>query len=232
LQKQIESCFDQIAATKAGREPDVQGEFIGLAEGGSPQRTGSAWELEHVRQTADGPTSHYLARKTCRGHRGTPPEEGLKQAHRPPKHQSDTPGRCFFYVRVWAEPVVEWLPARIALRFPRREDPLLKRKSCLLVDKIESNLGRAEIFAWLMYRALTLLITWEVFSRYALDHPHSWAFDVDDHDVRHADHDGGRVHAGKTATCAATCCTVLSSRDAGDDRPHLYLVFFIPACSL
>ena len=26
--------------------------------------------------------------------------------------------------------------------------------------------------------ALTLLITWEVYSRYALDHPHPWAFDV------------------------------------------------------
>jgi TRAP-type mannitol/chloroaromatic compound transport system permease small subunit len=26
--------------------------------------------------------------------------------------------------------------------------------------------------------ALTLLITWEVFSRYVLNHPHAWAFDV------------------------------------------------------
>jgi TRAP-type mannitol/chloroaromatic compound transport system permease small subunit len=28
------------------------------------------------------------------------------------------------------------------------------------------------------HRGLTLLISWEVFSRYALDHPHAWAFDV------------------------------------------------------
>ena len=32
-------------------------------------------------------------------------------------------------------------------------------------------------FSWLII-GLTLLITWEVFSRYALDEPHAWAFDA------------------------------------------------------
>jgi TRAP-type mannitol/chloroaromatic compound transport system permease small subunit len=32
-------------------------------------------------------------------------------------------------------------------------------------------------FSWLIV-SLTLLISWEVFSRYALDHPHAWAFDA------------------------------------------------------
>ena len=34
-----------------------------------------------------------------------------------------------------------------------------------------------QAFSWLIV-GLTLMITWEVFSRYVLDHPHSWAFDV------------------------------------------------------
>src|SRR5215218_10196298 len=45
----------------------------------------------------------------------------------------------------------------------------------LTIDKISTFVGKA--FSWLIV-ALTLMITWEVFSRYALDHPHSWAFDV------------------------------------------------------
>jgi TRAP-type mannitol/chloroaromatic compound transport system permease small subunit len=45
----------------------------------------------------------------------------------------------------------------------------------LAIDKISTFVGQA--FSWLIV-ALTLLITWEVFSRYALDEPHSWAFDV------------------------------------------------------
>ena len=45
----------------------------------------------------------------------------------------------------------------------------------LTVDKISTFIGQA--FSWLIV-ALTLLITWEVFSRYALDKPHAWAFDV------------------------------------------------------
>ena len=45
----------------------------------------------------------------------------------------------------------------------------------LTVDKISTFVGQA--FSWLIV-ALTLLITWEVFSRYVLDAPHAWAFDV------------------------------------------------------
>lgn len=45
----------------------------------------------------------------------------------------------------------------------------------LFVDKLSTFVGHA--FSWLIV-SLTLLISWEVFSRYALDHPHAWAFDV------------------------------------------------------
>jgi TRAP-type mannitol/chloroaromatic compound transport system permease small subunit len=45
----------------------------------------------------------------------------------------------------------------------------------LAVDKISSWVGQA--FSWLIV-ALTAMITWEVFSRYVLDSPHAWAFDV------------------------------------------------------
>lgn len=49
------------------------------------------------------------------------------------------------------------------------------QKLLLLVDKVSTFVGQA--FSWLIV-SLTLLISWEVFSRYALDHPHPWAFDV------------------------------------------------------
>jgi TRAP-type mannitol/chloroaromatic compound transport system permease small subunit len=49
------------------------------------------------------------------------------------------------------------------------------QKLLLFVDKISTFIGHA--FSWLIV-ALTLLISWEVFSRYALDAPHAWAFDV------------------------------------------------------
>ena len=45
----------------------------------------------------------------------------------------------------------------------------------LTIDKISTFVGQA--FSWLIV-ALTLMISWEVFSRYVLDHPHAWAFDV------------------------------------------------------
>jgi TRAP-type mannitol/chloroaromatic compound transport system permease small subunit len=45
----------------------------------------------------------------------------------------------------------------------------------LLVDRLSTWVGQA--FSWLIV-GLTLLISWEVFSRYALNHPHAWAFDV------------------------------------------------------
>jgi TRAP-type mannitol/chloroaromatic compound transport system permease small subunit len=49
------------------------------------------------------------------------------------------------------------------------------QKFLLFIDKLSTKVGQA--FSWLIV-ALTLLISWEVFSRYALDNPHAWAFDV------------------------------------------------------
>ncbi len=49
------------------------------------------------------------------------------------------------------------------------------QKLLLTVDRISTFVGQS--FSWLIV-ALTLMISWEVFSRYALDHPHPWAFDV------------------------------------------------------
>lgn len=43
------------------------------------------------------------------------------------------------------------------------------------VDKISSWVG--QVFAWLAL-ALTLLISWEVFSRYVLNKPNAWSFDL------------------------------------------------------
>lgn len=45
----------------------------------------------------------------------------------------------------------------------------------LAVDRLSTWIGQA--FAWLIV-ALTALIGWEVFSRYVLNSPHSWAFDI------------------------------------------------------
>ncbi len=49
-------------------------------------------------------------------------------------------------------------------------------KSLLLaVDRASTLLG--QVFAWVIV-ALTLMISWEVFSRYVLNAPHDWALDV------------------------------------------------------
>ena len=45
----------------------------------------------------------------------------------------------------------------------------------LFVDKLSTWVGQA--FSWLIV-ALTVHITWEVYSRYVLDHPRAWAFDA------------------------------------------------------
>jgi TRAP-type mannitol/chloroaromatic compound transport system permease small subunit len=45
----------------------------------------------------------------------------------------------------------------------------------LLVDRLSTGLG--QFFAWLIV-SLTLMITWEVFSRYVLNSPHDWALDA------------------------------------------------------
>jgi TRAP-type mannitol/chloroaromatic compound transport system permease small subunit len=49
------------------------------------------------------------------------------------------------------------------------------QKLFLTIDKISTFVGQA--FSWLIV-SLTFMISWEVFSRYVLDKPHSWAFDV------------------------------------------------------
>lgn len=49
------------------------------------------------------------------------------------------------------------------------------QKLLLSVDKMSTWIGHA--FSWLIV-ALTLFISWEVFSRYALDAPHAWAYDA------------------------------------------------------
>ena len=48
------------------------------------------------------------------------------------------------------------------------------QKLLLFVDKISTFVGHA--FSWLII-LLTLHVSWEVFSRYALDNPRAWAFD-------------------------------------------------------
>lgn len=49
------------------------------------------------------------------------------------------------------------------------------QKLLLFIDRVSTEVGR--LFAWLIV-ALTFLISWEVFSRYALGNPHPWAFDA------------------------------------------------------
>ena len=49
------------------------------------------------------------------------------------------------------------------------------QKTLLFIDRVSTWIGQA--FSWLIV-GLTLQVSWEVFSRYALDSPHAWAFDV------------------------------------------------------
>ena len=49
------------------------------------------------------------------------------------------------------------------------------QKILLFVDRLSTWVG--QFFSWLIV-ALTVSITWEVFSRYALDRPHDWMFDA------------------------------------------------------
>jgi len=49
------------------------------------------------------------------------------------------------------------------------------QKLLLTIDKISTFVGKT--FSWLIVM-LTFLITYEIFSRYALDAPHAWAFDA------------------------------------------------------
>jgi len=49
------------------------------------------------------------------------------------------------------------------------------QKLLLSIDKLSTFVGQA--FSWLIV-SLTLLISWEVYSRYVMSNPHAWAFDV------------------------------------------------------
>jgi TRAP-type mannitol/chloroaromatic compound transport system permease small subunit len=49
------------------------------------------------------------------------------------------------------------------------------QKTLLAVDRLSTWVGKAS--AWTAV-VLTLLITWEVFSRYVLNHPHGWVLDA------------------------------------------------------
>ena len=49
------------------------------------------------------------------------------------------------------------------------------QKLMLFIDRVSTFVGQA--LAWLIV-VLTMLISWEVFSRYVLSTPHAWAFDV------------------------------------------------------
>ena len=49
------------------------------------------------------------------------------------------------------------------------------QKLLLSIDKLSTFVGQT--FAWLIV-SLTLLISWEVYSRYVMSNPHAWAFDV------------------------------------------------------
>jgi TRAP-type mannitol/chloroaromatic compound transport system permease small subunit len=49
------------------------------------------------------------------------------------------------------------------------------QKILFFVDRISTWVG--QVFSWLVL-ALTILITWEVFARYALNRPNAWAFDL------------------------------------------------------
>jgi len=49
------------------------------------------------------------------------------------------------------------------------------QKILFTIDKISTAAGQT--FSWLII-GLTFLITYEVFTRYALDSPHNWAFDI------------------------------------------------------
>jgi TRAP-type mannitol/chloroaromatic compound transport system permease small subunit len=49
------------------------------------------------------------------------------------------------------------------------------QKLLLTVDRLSTFIGKT--FAWSAV-VLTLMISWEVFSRYVLNHPHAWMLDV------------------------------------------------------
>ncbi len=94
------------------------------------------------------------------------------------------------------------------------------------VDRLTTFIGR--LFAWSIV-GLTLLISWEVFSRYVLNHPHPWTLDAQimlygilfmmagAYTLAHEGHVRGDVLYGSLGARA----------QAGIDLA-LYVVFFLP----
>lgn len=100
------------------------------------------------------------------------------------------------------------------------------QKFLLFIDKVSTFVGHT--FSWLIV-VLTLHVTWEVFSRYALDNPRAWAFD-------------GMIMLYGTLFMMAGAYTLAKGGHVRGDvlygffRPRtqatidlvLYLVFFVP----
>jgi hypothetical protein len=91
------------------------------------------------------------------------------------------------------------------------------QKVLLFIDRVSTWVGQA--FSWLIV-VLTFFVSWEVFSRYALDAPHAWAFDAMAMLYGTLFMMAGATRSPRTATCAATCSTASSAAHAGDHRPH------------
>ena len=104
------------------------------------------------------------------------------------------------------------------------------RRLLLFVDKVSTWVGK--VFSWLIV-ALTLLISWEVFSRYVLERSARVGLRRDDHDVRHAVHDGGRLHAVEERPRARRrALRLLPAAPAGRARPRaLHRCSSFPASS-
>jgi TRAP-type mannitol/chloroaromatic compound transport system permease small subunit len=62
-----------------------------------------------------------------------------------------------------------------SIRCATLQGSIAVQKLLLTVDKFSTFAG--QLFSWLIV-TLTLLISWEVFSRYVMEAPHPWAFDV------------------------------------------------------
>ena len=95
------------------------------------------------------------------------------------------------------------------------------QKFLLFIDRISAFVGKT--VSWLIV-SLTLLITYEVFSRYALNAPHPCAFDAHAPDVRDPVHDGGRLHAVAERPRPRRCpVRLLPAAGAGRPRPDAVL---------
>lgn len=100
------------------------------------------------------------------------------------------------------------------------------QKFLMAVDRLSTFVGR--FFAWSI-ALLTLLVSWEVFSRYFLNHPHPWALDAQimlygilfmmagAYTLAHEGHVRGDVLYGS-----------LSPRSQAGIDLALYVIFFLP----